>query len=543
MEISESPSGRVIVDFGQNLVGRLRIGVTGERGSEITLRHAEVLQDGELCTRPLRGAAATDRYVLRGEGRETWEPRFTFHGFRYAEVTGDVRPDEIVARVCHTDLRRTGRFACSDELLNRLHDNVVWSMRGNFLDVPTDCPQRDERLGWTGDLQVFAPTAAFLHDVRGFLVSWLRDLAADQFDDERGIPPVASPDIPLRLPEGAPEGRMPMTGWGDATVIVPWVLHERYGDRGVLAEQYPSMRAWIDAVDEIAGPGRIWRQPFQFGDWLDPNAPPENPGQAMTSPELVATAYFAHSTRLLARTAGLLGRTADAERYGTLAEEVRRAFCDEFRTGPGTLSERTQAAYALALHFDLLDAEERDIAGAHLAELVRAGGHRIGTGFLGTPVICDALTSTGHLDTAYELLQQRESPSWLHPVTMGATTVWERWDSMLPDGTVNPGEMTSFNHYALGAVADWLQRTVAGLAPGSPGYRRLRIAPRPGGGLTWAHAALDTPYGHAEVGWTRDGDQLTVTVEIPPGTRAVVDLPGSSPYEIGSGRHETTTSI
>lgn len=542
LAVTTSPTGRTILDFGQNLVGRLRVRVRGEAGHTLTLRHAEVLENGDLCTRPLRHATATDRYTLRGDPQgEEWEPRFTFHGFRYAEVEGwpgDLDPADVTAVVLHSDLRRTGWFSCSDASLNQLHENVLRGMRGNFVDVPTDCPQRDERLGWTGDIQVFAPTAAFLYDVQGFLRSWLRDLAADQSADERGVPPVFSPDIPVIVPVDMPPGNPPMAGWCDAAVIVPWVLYERYGDTGVLRAQYPSMRAWVDAVDRIAGPDRVWGEGFQFGDWLDPTAPADDPGRTMTSSTLVATAYFAHSAWLLARTAEVLGAKDDAAHYATLSDAVRTAFLDRFHAGGGRLTEETQTAYALALRFRLLRGEaERTGAGRRLADLVAARGHRIGTGFLGTPLVCDALTDTGHVDTAYRLLTQRACPSWLYQVDMGATTVWERWDSMLPDGRVNPGEMTSFNHYALGAIADWIHRTVAGLAPAEPGYRRLLVRPRPGGGLSWARAEHDTPHGRAETGWRIAGGTLVVDLLVPPHATALVDLPGMDDLEVGPGRH------
>jgi alpha-L-rhamnosidase len=530
--ITTSPSGKTIVDFGQNLVGRLRFTVRGEPGREITLRHAEVLQDGELAVGPLRTAEATDRYILRGGGPETYEPRFTFHGFRYAEVTGwpgRLRPEDLRAVVLHSDLERTGRFSCSDELLNRLHENVVWSMRGNFLDVPTDCPQRDERLGWTGDIQVFSPTAAFLYDCSGFLASWLADLAAEQCADGT---------VPFVIPTCVPGAETPTAAWGDAAAIVPWVLYRGYGDTGVLAAQFDSMRAWVDRVAELAGPGRLWDTGFQFGDWLDPTAPPERPEAAKTPGEIVATAYFARSADIVARAAEVVGRTEDAARYAALADDVRRAFEAEYVTGSGRLMADAPTAYTLALHFALLpDPRQRERAGRRLADLVRSGGYKISTGFVGTPLICDALADTGHLDTAYRLLLQREYPSWLYPVTRGATTIWERWDSLRPDGTVNPSGMTSFNHYALGAVADWLHRTVAGLAPAAAGYRSLRIAPRPGGGLTHAEAGLLTPYGPAEVSWRLTGADLEVTAVVPPNATAEVHLPGEEPARVGSGRH------
>ncbi|GAA5037126.1 alpha-L-rhamnosidase [Thermocatellispora tengchongensis] len=538
-EVLTGPSGETILDFGQNIAGRLRIRVQGPAGHTVTLRHAEVLEDGALALRPLRQAAALDRYTLRGDGEpEEWEPRFTTHGFRYAQIDGwpgELDPADVRAVVCHTDMRRTGEFTCSDPLLTKLHDNVVWSMRGNFVDLPTDCPQRDERLGWTGDIQVFAPAAAFLYDCAGPLASWLADLAAEQA--EHGTVPHYVPWVPLVF------GVSPTAAWGDAAVLVPWTLYQRFGDLGLLRAQYPSMKAWVDQVASIAGEDHLWDEGFQFGDWLDPAAPPDEPGKARTDHVLVATAYHAWSARVLAETAALLGHDADAERYAALAGEVRAAFRREFVTPSGRLACDTQTAYALALTLDLLETPaQRERAGRRLVELVAADDHRIATGFVGTPLICDALASVGAYETAYKLLTQRNLPSWLYPVTMGATTIWERWDSMLPDGSINPGEMTSFNHYALGAVADFLHRTVAGLAPAARGYRRLRIAPRPGGDLTHASARLDTPYGPASVSWARDGDTLTVTATVPPGATAEVDLPGAAVQEVGAGTHTFTAT-
>ncbi|MEV0383210.1 family 78 glycoside hydrolase catalytic domain [Nonomuraea sp. NPDC050643] len=534
------PDGETILDFGQNIAGRLRIRVQGPAGHTVSLRHAEVLENGALALRPLRDAAAFDQYTLRGDADpEEWEPRFTTHGFRYAQIDGwpgELDPADVQAVVCHTDMRPIGTFECSEPLLNRLHDNVRWSMRGNFVDLPTDCPQRDERLGWTGDIQVFAPAAAFLYDCAGPLSSWLADLAAEQA--EVGTVPHFVPWVPLAFDVS------PTAAWGDAAVLVPWVLYQRFGDLDLLRRQYVSMTAWVDQVASLAGDDHLWDEGFQFGDWLDPAAPPDQPGKARTDHALVATACHAWSAQVVADTAALLGRDADAARYAELAEQVRLAFRREFVTPSGRLACDTQTAYALALCLDLLDGpRQRERAGRRLVELVAADDHRIGTGFVGTPLVCDALCAVGAYDTAYALLTQRNCPSWLYPVTMGATTIWERWDSLLPDGSVNPGEMTSFNHYALGAVADFLHRTVAGLAPAAPGYGRLRIAPRPGGGLTHASAGLDTPYGPASVAWVRDGETLTVTATVPPGTVAEVDLPGAAPQEVGAGTHEFTTRL
>jgi alpha-L-rhamnosidase len=537
--ISKSPSGRTLVDFGQNLVGRLRIEVQGDPGQTITLRHAEVLEYGELGTRPLRFAQATDRYTLRGGAPEKWEPRFTFHGFRYAEVegmneagVGELRPEDISAVVLHSDMERTGWFECSDPLVNRLHENVVWSMRGNFLSIPTDCPQRDERLGWTGDIQVFAPTATLLYNSAGFLESWLQDLAIEQ----QAAGGVVAPVIPNIL--GEPP--MPTAAWGDAAVFVPWVLYQRYRDPGILARQFESMRSWVDVMTHLAGESRLWDKGFQFGDWLDPAAPPDRPAAARTNPSIVATAYFARSAELVGLAARVLGRAEDASYYHGLAAEVRAAFQHEYITPAGRLMSDATTAYALAIEFALFrDPDQREHAGKELAALVRGSHYRISTGFVGTPLVCDALCSVGEHQAAFRLLTERDCPSWLYPVTMGATTIWERWDSMLPDGSINPGEMTSFNHYALGAVADWLHRVVGGLAAAAPGYRLLDIRPTPGGGLTHARVRHLTPFGLAQSAWEIKDDQITIEVVIPPNTEAIVSLPGAEgeSIKIGSGTH------
>lgn len=545
-KVLTSPGGRPILDFGQNLVGRLRIRLRGERGSVVTLRTAEVLQDGEIFTRSLRTAASTDSYTLAGGQTEEWEPKFTFHGFRYVEVSGwpgdlaqAAAAGDVVARVYHTDMRRTGWFECSDELLNRLHENIVWSMRGNFLDLPTDCPQRDERVGWTGDIQVFAPTASYLFDCGGMLASWLADLAAEQLPD--GTVPWYVPVIPAHAMWTPIR---PGAAWGDAAVLVPWTLYQRFGDAGVVAAQYDSARGWVDLMARLAGQDRLWDQGFQLGDWLDPDAPPADPAAGKTDKHLVATAYFAWSARHVSAMAAVLGRTDEARDYGRLAEEVRMAFARHYGADGGTLASDAATAYALAITFGLAPGERaRQAYGDRLAELTRAAGFRVTTGFVGTPLIADALTVTGHTDIAYRLLLARECPSWLYPVIQGATTVWERWDSLLPDGTVNPGQMTSFNHYALGAVGDWMHRVVAGLAPAAPGYREILFRPRPGGGLTSASAAHESPYGRVAIAWlVRDG-QLEVRVDVPAGTTAVLDLPGESPRRLGPGTHAATAAL
>jgi alpha-L-rhamnosidase len=408
-------------------------------------------------------------------------------------------------------------------------------MRGNFLDVPTDCPQRDERLGWTGDIQVFAPTASFLFDSAGFLSSWLADLAAEQRPD--GSVPFVVPDV-IDTAEPA------AAAWGDAAALVPWVLYQRTGDVGLLARQLPSMRAWVDHIAGLAGADRLWTGGFQFGDWLDPTAPPDAPFKAQADPDVVATAHLARSAEVVGLAAAVVGDGDTAEKYRRLAGEVREAFAHEYVTAGGRVLSDCPTVYALALEWVLLSTEDQRLrAGDRLADLVRSSGFRISTGFVGTPLVTDALTSSRHLDVAYRLMLQTGCPSWLYAVTMGATTVWERWDSMLPDGTINPGQMTSFNHYAFGAVADWLHRTVAGLAPSAPGYRELLVRPTPARNLTSASARHRTPYGDAEVSWQRADGRLRLRIVVPVGATATVHLPGQAePMRVGHGSHAWETA-
>ena len=544
VKIWTSPSGRTLVDFGQNLVGWLKFTVRGEAGQTITLRHAEVLEHGELGVRPLRTAKATDRFVLSG-GEDTFEPTFTFHGFRYAEVSGwpgELTSNSLVAVVVSSELRRIGEFSCSDPLLNQLHSNVVWGQRGNFLDVPTDCPQRDERLGWTGDIAVFAPTAAYLFDVKGFLHDWLADLAAESAADGR-VPSVV-PDALKYVADliGFPDHDSTAI-WSDAAVWVPWALWQAYADREVLADAYPAMTAHVRRVETLLSPEGLWDSGFQFGDWLDPDAPPDRPAQAKADKAVVATACLYRSSATVAEAARLLGHADDADHFAALAARTRAAFQSHYVQPDGRVLSDCPTVYALAIAFDLLDEPQRHLASERLARQVAAGGYKVSTGFAGTPYICAALSQTGHLDEAYRLLLERECPSWLYPVTMGATTIWERWDSMLPDGSINPGQMTSFNHYALGAVADWMHRVIGGLSPAEPGYSRVRIAPEPGGGLTWASTSLETPQGPVRVRWERSDAELRLDVELPDSVEADLVLPGADPVTVTGGAHALRSEL
>ena len=540
-----SPAGRTLVDFGQNLVGWLRLQVRGPAGTTITVRHAEVLEHDELGTRPLRTAEAADCFILSGDD-DVFEPTFTFHGFRYVEVEGwpgEIAADALTAVVIHSELQRIGEFECSHDLLNQLHRNVVWGTRGNFLDVPTDCPQRDERLGWTGDIAVFTPTAAYLFDVEDFLRDWLLDLAAEQRAAD-GMVPFVVPDVLKYIPRPSHFPPQESTAiWSDAALWVPWALWKAYGNLQVLSDQYDSMTAHVRRVESLLSANGLWDSGFQFGDWLDPTAPPDKPGDAKADKGVVATACLYRDARILEETAGLLGRSEDAERFADLAERTKTAFNDHYVTDEGAIHSDAQTVYALAIVFGLLDDEVRELAAKRLAELVTGSGYRIQTGFAGTPYILDALSATGHIDKAFRLLLQTENPSWLYPVTMGATTIWERWDSMLPDGTINPGQMTSFNHYALGAVADWMHRKIGGIAPLEPGYSTVLIAPQPGDDINWARSSLETRHGKIAVSWSRDSEgRIEADVAVPEGVTAVVRLPGSPEQELVSGEHHVSAA-
>ncbi|MFM9587989.1 family 78 glycoside hydrolase catalytic domain [Streptomyces scabiei] len=517
--------GAIAVDAGENVTGWLRIRVDGRPGGTVTVRHAEVLDDdGRLLTSILRGARATDQYTL-ADGPAELTPQFTFHGFRYAEIDAspDVTVEAVEVEVVASDLRRIGTFHCSDERVNTLYANVVRSQRGNFLAVPTDCPQRDERLGWTGDIMAFAPTACATFDSASFLDSWLTDLRIQQRPD--GAVPMVVPDVPLgELPPAELPFAGAAAGWGDAATVVPAALFEAYGRPHALERHYAAMRAWVDFTVAHLDEDGTWSGNAQLGDWLDPAAPPENPAAATTDSGYVATAFVAHSARLLADAARELGFAEDADRYTALhrrtAEAAWRKWGDHART--------TQTGCALALEFGIAPAGERAEVGKALASLVRANAGRIATGFLGTPFVLPALGDTSHVAEAYELLLNTECPGWLYQVARGATTMWERWDAIGPDGTIdveNAGTMLSFNHYAYGAVASWLYRSVAGLRPASPGYRTLDIAPRPGSTLTSAEAAVDTPYGTASVAWSISDGSLTVRAVLPPGTTGRFSAP------------------
>jgi alpha-L-rhamnosidase len=509
-----------MVDMGQNMVGWIRIKASGNKGDVLTLKHAEVLdKEGNMYYENLRSAECTNTYVLKGETEETFEPHFTFQGFRYVMISGypgTLTADDIRGMVIHSDMKPSGTFTCSDPLINQLQHNIVWGLKGNFLDVPTDCPQRDERLGWTGDAQVFAPTACFNVDAATFYTKWLRDLAADQ-DKDGSIPHV----IPNILGHGG------ATGWADAGIMIPWAVYLDYGDVSVLENQYESMKKWIGYMKQRAGEDLIWEGDPHFGDWLSFASTRSDYMGAYTLKDLIATAYYAYSSSIVARVADILGNENEATYYRDLSEKVRLAFNEEFVTPRGRLVAHTQTAYTLALAFDMLDAETAEKSALHLAKDVEQFEH-ITTGFLGTPLISLTLTDIGRNDLAYNLLNRKEYPSWLYPVTMGATTIWERWDGQKPDSTFQDKGMNSFNHYAYGAIGKWLYQVVAGIGidEHNPGYKHIIIHPRPGGGLTSAKATHQSMYGEIVSGWKLDGEQMTMEIKIPANTSATIHIPG-----------------
>lgn len=521
IKIIKTPSGDTVADMGQNMVGWVRLKVQGTAGTTVTLRHAEVLdKQGNFYTENLRPAKQTVQYTLKGGGVETFEPHFTFQGFRYVAVNGypgEVTPDSLTGIVIHSEMPPTGEFETSSQLINQLQRNIIWGQKGNFLDVPTDCPQRDERLGWTGDAQVFARTAAFNMDVAGFFTKWLKDVAADQF--ENGSVPFVVPNVLGNNAGGS-------AAWADAAVIIPWTVYLSYGDKRILEEQYESMARWVEYMKKRAGDDYVWDGDFHFGDWLAfASTASDYPG-ATTGKDLIATAFFAHSTDLLGRAAQILGRSDDAARYGEQLTRIKSAFRREFVTETGRVGENTQTAYAIALQFDLLPDQLRPVAAKRLAQEVRQRKH-LTTGFVGTPYLCHVLSRYGYLDEAYMLLNREQYPSWLYPVKQGATTIWERWDGIKPDGTFQDKGMNSFNHYAYGAIGEWMYRVMAGIEidEAIPGYKHILIQPQPGGGFTSVKASHKTMYGKVSSAWTLREGRFELAVEVPANTRATVRLP------------------
>jgi alpha-L-rhamnosidase len=527
ISIGRDPAGRHIADFGQNLPGWLKLSIDGPPGTRIRIRHGEDLApDGSLYTDNLRTARQTDEVIVPG-GPHTFEPRFTIHGFRYAEISGypgEPGPADVAARVAHSDIPATGSFESSEPWLNRLFANIDWGQRGNFISVPTDCPQRDERLGWLGDAQIFARTAAYHRDVAAFFAKWLDDVADAQ------LPSGAFSDI-------APNLHMANAGapaWGDAGVIIPWTLYLMYGDRGILRRHLAAMTGWMDFLERgNAAYLRTRELGRSYNDWL-------SPGEDHTPPPLLATAYWAYDAALMAEITEALGRPAEAAGYRALWSKIRSAFTDAFVSPDGQIASGTQTAYALGLHMQLVPDDLRDAAAGHLVAAIASQGWRLTTGFVGVGYLLPVLSTCGHTSAAYRLLEQDALPSWRYMVDQGATTIWERWDGWSKERGFQSPLMNSLNHYALGAVGEWLYRFVLGIepAPDGAGFSRLNLRPHPGGSLTWARGSYQSVRGSIASDWRLDGRSFTLQIALPPNVTASVRVPSSDAGAVrdGAGR-------
>jgi alpha-L-rhamnosidase len=531
LKVFTTPAGERVIDFGQNLVGWVQFKLKAKTGDTIRLFHAEVLdQKGNFYTKNLRTAKQEITYVFKSDSAESYEPHFTFQGFRYLKVVGYNGPldsTNVAAYAVYSDMAQTGKFSTSNPLINQLQHNIQWGQRGNFVDVPTDCPQRDERMGWTGDAQAFARTATFNMDVAGFFTKWLKDLSADQHKD--GAVPYVVPNVLDSVSSAA-------SGWSDVATIAPWTIYLAYGDKQVLQQQYESMKAWVGYI-QLHSRNYLWDTGNHFGDWLFYAGTNYEDGAALTDKNLIAQAFYAYSTQLLINAAKILHRSDDVQKYIQLLYNIKKAFQSEYVTPNGRMISGTQTSYVLALNFDLLPENLRESAAKRLVNNIQDYDEHITTGFLGTPYICHVLSRFGHTDIAYDLLMKESYPSWLYPVKHGATTIWERWDGIKPDGSFEDPEMNSFNHYAYGAIGDWMYRVIAGINTdeNSPGFHRIIISPHPGGKLTSAQAELETLYGKVKSAWSIDSGIFTLDVIVPPNTTAEIVLPSVTDQITESG--------
>lgn len=528
-----TPRGEQVLDFGQNASGIVQFTLQGRRGQRIVLSHAEVLDEaGNFYTANLRGAKAQDEYILNGEV-QTLRPHFTTHGFRYVRIEGGEGASfgEFRLLVLHTDMKKTGTFECDDARVNRLQQNIVWGQRGNFLDIPTDCPQRDERLGWTGDAQMFCRTASFNYNVALFFGKWLGDVAAEQTKED---------GIPQTVPNIVPENAKGAAAWGDAATICPYIMYEVYGDRRLLERQYESMKGWVEYI-RARSKRHLWLSDFQYGDWLALDKEEFSDRTGATDKYLIASAYYAYSAHLTAEAARILSKERDAEKYRKLCEKIVASFRREFVTPRGRLVSETQTALVLALGFRLIPEKFRKDAVCRLRANIKDHGDHLVTGFVGTPYLMHVLTENGLHDVASVLLLNEDYPSWLYEVKMGATTVWERWNAIQPDGTLFDPGMSSFNHYAYGSVGDWLYRKVAGIDLLEAGYKKISVRPHPVRALGNVAASYLTPYGKVCVSYTYRDGKVNWRVQIPVNTTAEIVLPDGQRHAVGSGVYEYET--
>jgi alpha-L-rhamnosidase len=533
VKIFKTPKGDNVIDFGQNLVGWVRVKATGKSGDKITIYHSEVLdKEGNFYVENLRAAKQMNEYILSGNGEETFMPTFTFQGFRYVLVEGypgELKAENFTATALYSDMKPTGTFTSSNQLINQLQHNIQWGQRGNFLDVPTDCPQRDERLGWTGDAQAFARTASFNFGVNDFFAKWLKDVALDQVNGS----------VPFVVPNVLGPNAAGSAGWADAATIIPWTMYTAYGDKRILEDQHESMKNWVGYMERNST-NYLWNKGFHFGDWLFYRPFDDNDGRsAVTDKYLIAQCFFANSVDIVVKSATVLGKQDDVAKYSALLKNVKDAFVKEYVTPNGRLVSGTQTAFVLALNFDMLPEAMRKPTVDRLVNNIKSYDNHLTTGFLGTPYLCHVLSRFGHSDVAYTLLLQETYPSWLYPVKMGATTIWERWDGIRPDSTFQTPGMNSFNHYAYGAIGDWMYRVVAGIdtKPDMPGYKGIVIKPVIDGRLNSASAEYLTYYGKVKSSWKLADGKIQLDVEIPANTKATIHVPGGDTVEVGSGTY------
>lgn len=528
IDLFRDPSGRLVLDMGQNMVGWVRFTIKGEKNQVVRLIHGEVLdRDGNFYRGNIRDAQQTDTYTLDGSV-QTIEPMFTFHGFRYVHLENfpeGIKKEDFSGVVLHSDMPKTGLFETSDAAINQLQHNILWGQKGNFLDVPTDCPQRDERLGWTADAQIFFPTASFNMDTYQFFYKWLKDLRFSQMKD--GSVPFVVPDVLKGV--FADNAARTTAAWGDAATIVPWEMYQRYGDRQILEESFDSMKAWVDYIRGQGPEEALWNTGLQLGDWLALDAE-EGSFFGATDETLVATCYFAYSTRIVANTARILGKYQEYKIYDELYRTVKTKIGETYVTDNGLTSD-TQTAHILILMFELYPEGQKLSIVNRLVELIEQKDRHLDTGFIGSPYICHVLSENGHLDLAYQLLFNKDLPSWLYQVEKGATTVWEHWDGIKNDGTFWDDGMNSFNHYAYGSIGNWMYETIAGIKVKAPGYQQSIIAPKLSQHLTHCNASLETMFGSLCSSWKRNEETYELTVVVPANTEAEIVLPSVADQE------------
>ena len=546
-----TPKGERVLDFYQNMTGYVSLNIKGNKGDRVVLSFAEVLdKDGNFYNENYRSAENKITYILSGN-EDSFKPRFSFQGFRYVRIDEypqkDIDVSGFKAIAVHSDMRRIGRFKCGDQKINRLYHNVVWGQKSNYLDIPTDCPQRDERLGWTGDAQVFVKTAGMNYDVRKFFDKWLADLRLEQ--GENGAVYGTCPEVDGMHRK---EHSRISAGWGDVATIAPWTLYELYGDKKILEDNFEMMRGWVEYMRSSGPEEHLWLGGYHFGDWLAMDAG-GNTYEGATSKDLIASAYFAYSTELLIKAGEAIGR--DISKYKTLYDGIVSAFRARFmkdgmpieKTPPEgskntVRSGMTQTAISLILKFGLCKQEERSALADKLEELIYSFGGKMSTGFLGTPYILHALSENGKTELAYKLLFNEKSPSWLYSVNHGATTMWEHWNGIKEDGSFWSADMSSFNHYAYGAVGDWLYGVVAGIKVDEAGYKRVTIAPRPDNRLGFIDCSIDTPLGMLESNWYYRDGRIYFEFVIPNQIEAKIVLPDGTEYTVSSGKYNFTAN-